>query len=201
MANQIKYLPFAEINQKFTPPFDGALFLQLTQGYYTLIDADDFEKINHRSWSVRGRAAQMPYGYSGAGPIHRIIMDCPPHLVVDHINQNPLDNRKANLRLATKSQNAVNIKQKRNNKTSQYKGVSGANGQWLAHVTLGGAPLYLGSFKSEKKAAQAYDSAAAVVFGEFAVLNFPESQQEFIAVHRKIFKTMEMFLSTCSALR
>lgn len=89
-------------------------------------------------------------------PFHRILMGFPP-CDVDHVNNNGLDNRKLNLRLATRSQNAFNTKIKSSN-TSGYKGVSFCKltGKWVARIRLDGTYKNLGRFDTPEKAHEAY---------------------------------------------
>ena len=97
-------------------------------------------------------------------------------MFVDHINHNALDNRKANLRPATRTQNGQNrIKYNNRDYSSKYKGVTCHNGKklWKAHIQANGRPLFLGSFSHEVQAAKAYDRAAKKYHRDFAVLNFP----------------------------
>ena len=102
-------------------------------------------------------------------------MRAPVELLVDHRNNNGLDNRRDNLRLATSSQNNCNSR-KRKNTTSQFRGVCfcKAKGKWDANINLAGKRIWLGSFDSEIEAGKAYDEAAKKCHGEFARLNFPE---------------------------
>ena len=95
--------------------------------------------------------------------------------VVDHINHDPLDNHRHNLRLATRSQNAANVGPYANN-TSGYKGVDFNQGKWRARITQHGKRHFLGTFDTAEEAARAYDSKALELFGEFASLNFPEEK-------------------------
>jgi len=89
---------------------------------------------------------------------------------VDHINHNPLDNRRCNLRLCTNGQNTANARKHKDGITSQFKGVSWDKYAQSWCVQVQGSRV--GRFKSEMEAARAYDNAARVAFGEFAHLNF-----------------------------
>ena len=92
-----------------------------------------------------------------------------PDSDIDHINRNPGDDRWANLRPATRGQNAVNSN-KRSGCSSVYKGVWKSKTRWA--VQCGGVDL--GSFATEEDAARAYDAAVKEGYGEFARLNFPD---------------------------
>lgn len=91
--------------------------------------------------------------------------------LVDHINRDKLDCRRANLRVANKSQNAANKTKARRNATSKYKGVSKAGKKWKASITVNGETIYLGIFDKETDAAYTYNEAATQHFGKYAVLN------------------------------
>lgn len=97
-----------------------------------------------------------------------------PKGIIDHINGNPLDNRKKNLRVVNSKQNKYNCFKKKfrsgNNKCSSiYKGVCWVNSKrkWVSRCN----DKYIGEFDSEKKAAIAYNKKALELHGEFARLN------------------------------
>lgn len=147
---------------------------------YTLVDAIDFTKINKYSWTLdqngyvrrtewevgkthKTRKATIFY-------LHRVIMNPKKRVVVDHINQNPLDNRRSNLRIATHGQNHLNQGLQKNN-TSGYKGVVRKRSKWQSQIKFNGNMIRLGLFENIKDAAKTYNTAALKYFGEFALLN------------------------------
>ncbi len=156
--------------------------IPLTQGQYAIVDPEDFERLNNHKWHVnRGANTYYACRFSRIGKkrvsikMHRQIINPPDHLFVDHINRNGLDNRKANLRPATRSQNSLNkssIKTKPS--SSKYRGVSWSKSQkkWHAQIGLNGKYKFIGYFDDEIQAAKAYDEAAKHYHKEFAVLNF-----------------------------
>lgn len=155
--------------------------IPLTQGQFALVDASDLALLSTTSWW----AVKSPYGFCAATKIrtaegkrrvvhmHRFLLGDPPDLHVDHINRNTLDNRRSNLRLATRSQNKANSGRYRNN-TSGYKGVSWnrKTRRWYAKVGDGAKNRCIGHFETAEEAARAYDRVARERYGEFASLNF-----------------------------
>lgn len=116
--------------------------------------------------------------------LHRLIMNCPSDMVVDHINGNTLDNRKENLRICTQQQNGWNRSKTKTRKcASQYIGVTWVKSvqKWQAYL----GDTYLGRFEDEVQAAKAYDTESKKVYGEYGKLNFPDSDEEVVGVIRK----------------
>ena len=110
--------------------------------------------------------------------IHNVILDHDPNksnLIVDHINGNVLDNRRCNLRLCTRAENARNVKKSKSN-TSGYVGVTKEGRKWLATVRLNHKTYRLGRFEDKVEAARARDRKAIELHGEFASLNFPREE-------------------------
>jgi len=150
---------------------------------WTIVDPADFYRFGHLKWQPKGsRKKFYVVRYAKIGPgrtkllnLHREITNAPKGLLVDHLNGDPLDNRKANLRLATQSQNRQNVP-KRKNTSSRFIGVcfNKEMKKWRAVINHDKKSIYLGDFKNEIDAARAYDTAARKYYGEFAKLNFPQ---------------------------
>lgn len=148
--------------------------LKLISGHYTLIDNDDYWYLKQYRWTISKqgyvRAVKMKNYKQKTVLMHRIIM-CPEDgQVVDHANRNPLDNRKSNLRLASKGQNSVNKPKVKGHK-SKYKGVTFSHGKWRAFLTKDNKYVHIGTYKTEQEAALAYNKEIVKHFGEFAYLN------------------------------
>lgn len=180
------YAPIGTKLQHDPPPPSGELIviegkeclkIPLSRNMFALIDKSDGPAITKFRWYAhRGNktfyAARREY-IAGQGKcvlMHRQLTHF-EHLV-DHENNNGLDNRRSNLRRATNSQNCSN--KDSNNKTG-FRGVcQNRNGtRWSAIIKVMGITRFIASFDNPVEAAMAYDAAALESFGEFARLNFP----------------------------
>ena len=156
--------------------------IPLSKGLFAKVDDEDFEYLNSFKWYAQAGGkrfyaatsyydikTQISYVYY----MHRIIMKPLKNLTVDHINHDPLDNQKSNLRVCTGKQNLWNKDTSLNTKkSSKYKGVHARRNGFQATIRKGGKCYFLGDFKEEDEAAKAYDEKAKELFGEFASLNF-----------------------------
>lgn len=155
--------------------------IQLSQGQFALVDDDDYDRLSKYKWCALKHHTGKYYAARTdvannrkTVRMHRFIMGiCDSQvLVADHINHDTLDNRKSNLRVCTKKENAKNRTSSKGS-ASNYLGVHKTReGSFVARC--GSAPnrKYLGYFKCEIEAAKAYDKAAKEMHGEFASLNF-----------------------------
>lgn len=142
--------------------------IKLKTNVFTKVDNKHFEYLSRFKWHLSNDG----YAYSNKlGKMHRFLMGYPKEGEVDHKNRNKIDNRKINLRIASRSQNNANKLPKKF--TSIFKGVSWHKGtmRWRATITKNRKQTHLGFYDNEKDAAKAYNLKAIEIYGEFAFLN------------------------------
>ena len=160
--------------------------IPLTQGCVALVDREDYEQLRHHKWQVmkqRNRSDSTLRLYARRTEkrknvwMHTEILPAPPGMFVDHFlrydEEGIVDNRRRNLRLATRTQNGANARKRKG--VSAFKGVmwAGWARRWRAQIRPERKQINLGYFKHEVNAAYAHDLAAVEHFGEFALTNFP----------------------------
>lgn len=166
--------------------------IPLSQGKFAIVDPEDFEWLSQRRWYCNKGYA---YTTNKIGDrryeniaMHRLILEAPKGVDVDHANGNPLDNRRVNIRFCTQAQNNCNQRSapKRQNKTSKFKGVcwNPRRQKWVAKL----GNNIVAAFDSELEAAKAYDAAARFHYGEFAAPNFEGSEALSIQQIREAVK-------------
>ena len=147
--------------------------IKLTQGKYAIVDDEDFEYLNQWKWScAKGTRYAASRINNKIVYMHRLLMNPSKGKQIDHINNNGLDNRRENLRIATDSENKFNHKLIKTNKTG-YHGVYWdlQMKKWGVGISLNGKHKALGYFLTKEEAALAYNDAAKKYRGEFAQLN------------------------------
>lgn len=156
--------------------------IELTQGQVSIVDDEDYERISKFVWCALKHHTGKYYAARTdvsnnrkTVRLHRFIMGIcdDKDKVIDHINHDPLDNRKVNLRVCTRQENAKNRTSEKGS-TSKYLGVhkTKKEGKFIARIGSGENRKYLGFFSCEIEAAKAYDTAAKQIHKGFANLNF-----------------------------
>jgi hypothetical protein len=155
-------------------------FVPLTKGYEAVIDAECVDMVAAFSWTaseelrqdgtVRRCSAHRMARVSGGRKkvfLHRLIFGRETDLDIDHIDGDALNNRRANLREVTKSQNQHNRRLQAN--ASGLKGVTWDRDRrvWRARIGINGKRIQLGRFSNKKDAYAAYREASARLHGEF----------------------------------
>ena len=160
--------------------------IQLTQGQVALVDDEDFERVSQFKWSATfdrkyanggrfiAKRNVLKLGIWSTATLHRFIMHAQKGQIIDHIDGNPLNNQRSNLRFSTRSQNGANnakLLQKHN--TSGFRGVSWHKlaKKWTVTLRVAGKTRYIGLYGDIVNAAKAYNQAAIKYHGEFATLN------------------------------
>jgi len=155
--------------------------IPLSQGFVAIVDDEDAPAVlaagkwtaQARPWTVYARRnVRCEDGRQATLYLHTFLTGWS---MVDHANRDGLDNRRANLRPATRSQNARN-RTVRSDSVSGFKGVywDARAQRWEARIYVAGRGIWLGRFDDLVDAARAYDAAAREHYGEYAWLNFPE---------------------------
>lgn len=140
--------------------------IPLTKGKHAIVDDDDYDYLCQWKWHITsaGYAARRNprCEYYPSGRIilmHRCLIPITDDFCIDHINGNPLDNRKINLRKAEHWQNGHNRPVQLNN-TSGHKGIcwSHREQKWKGHINVKGHRIHLGTYN------QLTDAVAGITF-------------------------------------
>jgi hypothetical protein len=164
--------------------------IPLTQGKFARVDPEDYAELARHKWCAARQGNSWYAVRSEAGRqlrMHRVIANAPPHLVVDHIDHDGLNNVKRNLRPCTKEQNAHNQRPQQG-RSSKYKGVCWCKRErkWYSRIQYQGRQRSLGLFRSERAAARARDAAAVALHGQYAFLNLPPQHSLLAALKHRL---------------
>jgi hypothetical protein len=135
-----------------------------------IIDATDVDKIKNIKWRLNHNGYVVNNSHTSIF-LHRRILGV--ETMVDHKNNNRLDNRKSNLRITTQSTNQMNVK---------YSGVYPHNDKWIAKIKLNQKQVHLGVFAYEEEAKYARWFAEQILFKEFA---YPKAEPDIIESRKK----------------
>lgn len=144
------------------------IYFDNAPGKYTVIDTEDFDKVIGIKWSVNGAGYAQGKLYGREVSMHRVILGVENEsgVIVDHINRNPLDNRKINLRIADYSVNRVNSRMDSRNKLG-YRGIywDRRNHKFGAKTNVNGIKIHLGLYDTPEEAYEAYLSYMVYQWG------------------------------------
>ena len=181
---------------------------------YAIVDAEDYDMVieavttinpsgskrkNTGKWYIHDTNAykgyhEIPYAVAKSRKmsIHRLVMNPPDDMYVDHINGDTLDNRKKNLRICTPRENRTNSRPRRDSLTG-LKGVhilsehrlgtgfrSAPFRAQIAHPDRRSTKMHIGYYATTEEAAEAWDVKAVEFYGEFANLNYPEKKGQYL---------------------
>lgn len=147
-----------------------------------LVSPEDYDKVSQYSWH------QNNYGYVMAcidkknKSLHRFVMNAEEDDLIDHKNNNKLDNQRGNLKFSDSSKNGLNRKIKED-KFSKHKGVFYRKNRqkYYAEIVIKGVKYFLGSFKNEVDAAETIDKFLIYKkLDEHVKLNFPEKKDRYL---------------------
>lgn len=132
-----------------------------------IIDVDDLVRVDDfpNTWHISSGYVTGYYyhrrRHGGLIKLHRLLVAAPDDKVVDHINRNPLDNRKCNLRICTRAENNQNLNGARKHSQTGIRNVSidKKTGKFSVRVGVGGKSLYLGTFNTVSEATEVAENA------------------------------------------
>ena len=154
---------------------EGFMECVVKNGRSFLFDEEDLCFVKAQTWTVDKDGYAVGQKAKRSIRFHRLIMGAEGAEVVDHINGDPSDCRKENLRIVSQHQNSMNHSLNKNS-TTGYKGVcfDKRYKKYMAHIHPDRKMIFLGYFDNPVEAALAYDKAASFYYGEYANLNFKE---------------------------
>ena len=136
---------------------------------FMICDCDNWEELKSYVWAKSNNG----YACSNIGGkktlFHDLVMKPPSLKMVDHINGNKLDNRKANLRVVTRSVNCFNRHKPTENKSGKV-GVYEAGNKWVARICVDKKKIYLGRYTLLTDAIEARKKAELKYYGEYCAV-------------------------------
>lgn len=139
-------------------------YIDLTQSKQAIVSDEDFAYLRRWKWRILTGNNQMLYAISPLGLMHRVIMRAPEGMVVDHIDNDGLNNRRSNLLVCTISENQQNLHYVKSK--SGYRGIywDDTKNAWRAYITINQQRIYLGQFKLLEDASKVRREAEKIYF-------------------------------------
>lgn len=131
----------------------------LRDGGCFIFDKEDYEIVKRYSWNIDKDGYIFSSIKNGKIKLHRLLLDCPKNMVVDHINRDPSDNRKVNLRICTSQENGWNRK---------FKGYTKVNGKYRVTLSKNNKLVFRQVCETESEAKRVRREAEKMYFGEYA---------------------------------
>ena len=151
--------------------------LSLLRGQTTRVDDSDYPYLAQFRWRLNSAGYAIRSEQRGGRVfvvcLHRQLLGARRGQVVDHIDHDKLNNTRANLRIITQQEN-LRYRRCFGNNRSGFKGVTRQHGKWHPRITVDSQILHLGFWGDPETAARVYDAAALQLFGDYALLNFPD---------------------------
>lgn len=170
----MSYLGYKKGNKKKI--FSNRVQVQAGEGFF-IIDKEDMDKVLEHTWHIqkgRGkpiavRSTKYLNGKFSVLNLHRFLLGDPEGLMVDHINRNPLDNRRKNLRAVTHSQNSINkiVKKKKHDLPPNITFRENRN-YYEVNFLVNGKLKFIGGSKHLEIAMQIAKNASIEIHGEFS---------------------------------
>jgi len=181
-TSQIWYIIYMKFNKekKIVLPdhiIDGGdfFYIKLTKNKRAKISKKDVHLVVGYKWQYRSSGktnGKNGYAQNNHFFMHNLIIKSKKDMVVDHINRDGLDNRRENLRLVSRSENAHNVIRKNKN---GYRGVNFKKNlkikPYVAQIKKDHKVIHIGCYRTPKEAGMAYNKKAKELFGDVAVLN------------------------------
>lgn len=155
---------------------DGRVaYVQLNRGFEAIIDTADVAMVRNIRWRAwvgsHGHAYAIGYISGKQVFMHRLLLSAERGQFVDHADGDGLNNRRANIRICTASQNMANKAVCRRNKL-RAKGVSidshARCRPYRASIKPNGKTIHLGRYATVEEASAAYRGASIALFGKFS---------------------------------
>lgn len=149
----------------------------LLKGRVVRIDESDAGLVEQFHWCLSGaRGRDYAVGYRKDAPrkgqslvyLHRLLTGAPRGAIVDHINGDPLDNRRVNLRMCSQSDNVMNRRNTHGRSPLLGAQWCGRAKPWESSIQVGGKRKRLGRFATAEEAHEAYCAASQAMRGDFS---------------------------------